>query len=711
MDTEQVIASKYILRIDDYWFKDEGFVSTPSRDPYLRWAELTNFRSLQGGDGEFPARLSFIVERTSDSTGWEELDRLVGVDVEAAYLRPMANSEVSRFATLRVITKGLMNDELNDRIMRLLKHPDVARLQLGYPRGRSRTMPDQNPAPPQPPKADKPRPTQLAPAETAEVVMGIIDDGCPFAHPDLLDPAGRTRLALIWLQTTYGETKPPWMAPIGFQDGRVLERSAMTVFMEQSQPGGSLDETLCYQAAFATEESASGLKPNRALLSRESHGGSVLAVAAGHPPNLRGMRLPYELSDDLYGEPGDAASCCPLIFVNLPQEQVEISSGRWMPVNALDALRFILREARDRYTRAGAARVPVVVNLSYGSTAGSHSGGAMFECAMDELLNADEHLAITLAAGNSRDAESHAQLDVPARRSASLGLFVPTSTPFDTFVEFWLPPKAELSTIEVSVTTPEGLVMVVSGSQRESVLAEPFTSTDAEDRARKRTAALFLFPRVVQAVDRTMATLVVCGTVHSVRRDTLATAGPWRITVKNGGKSALKVQCWVERDEVGGRHAQAARFFSVEGEKRDFERVIRTTNTLSNLATGAHAFQVGGYRGAAADGPMADYSGAPPEAWKDQHKKRRYLPFAAKADASKSHPGVRVPSNRGNVSRRMNGTSVAAPQAARYVANQMAAGKTRVQIEAELWEKPKPLPVAGTGHRPKIDPRDGRKRL
>ncbi len=714
MAAEQVTASKNILQIDDYWFNDNEFFSPPSRDPYLRWAELTNFRSLQGGDGEFPARLSFIVQRTPESTDWDELDRLDSVDVEAAYLRPMADNNVSRFATLRVTTKELTNEQLKERVLRLLKHPHVHRLQLGYPRGRSREMPDQNPACPTPPKSSRPMPPM---PEPAEVVMGIIDDGCCFAHPDLLDPAGHTRLALIWLQTTYDETKAPWLAPTGFKDGRVLERPAMTAFMEQSQPGGSLDEILCYQAAFATPENDCWLKPNRALLSRESHGGSVMAVAAGQSPNLRGMRPCYGQGDDLHGEPGDAASRCPLIFVNLPREQVEVSSGRWMPVNALDALRFIVQEARTRFMRAGGSRVPVAVNLSYGSTAGSHCGEAIFECAMDELLAADDRLAITLAAGNSRDAESHAELDVPARRSASLGLFVPTSTPFDTFVEFWLPPRADLSTIEVSVTTPEGLVMAVSGSQRESVLAEPFAPADGPEQwARKRTAALFLFPKVVQATDRTMATLVVCGTVHSARRDTLATAGPWRVTVRNRGKSALNVQCWAERDEVGTRRAQAARFFSVEGENRRFKRAVRTTNTLSNLATGALAFPVGGYRGAAADGPMADYSGAPPKDWDGKH---RYLPFAAKSDAGKTHPGVRVPGNRANVSRRMNGTSVAAPQAARYVANQMAAGKTRVQIEAELPKRPKPVPVAGAGHKPKpkpkpkrkIDPRDGRKRL
>ena len=142
-----------ILRLgDDYW-KGSGPL-----DPYLRWAELTNFRSLQGSDRDFPARLSFIVERTPASQGWEELDRLDNVDVEVEYLRPMVNNEVSRFATLRVITKELTDDQLKECVLRLLEHPDVERLQLGYPRGRSRNMPKQNPAPPVPPKGGRPQP-------------------------------------------------------------------------------------------------------------------------------------------------------------------------------------------------------------------------------------------------------------------------------------------------------------------------------------------------------------------------------------------------------------------------------------------------------------------------------------------------------------------------------------------------------------------------
>jgi hypothetical protein len=713
MPTKRPTPAHTILDLgDDYWFKTDPKDPAPWRDPYLRWAVLTNFRSLQGRNNEFPAQLSFIVERTETSTSWQGLNGLGGVvTVEPVFSQALSNGSLSRFATLRVKTAKLSDDELKEKILQLLKHKDIKRIQLGYPRGRPRGQGEQKP-PPNPPD----RGIAHSGPQIAEVVIGVIDDGCPFAHPDLCDEFGHTRLAALWLQSTFDPVKVPWRFPTDLGYGRTLDRAAMNDFIDAAQPGDHLDELLCYQEAFAfndkdAETGRTWLKPNRALLARASHGGSVMAVAAGRLPNLHDERPKYETGDDLHGARGDAASRCPLIFVDMPRELVEISSGRWLPVTGLDGLRFILQQARACFVGPGGARVPVVANMSSGSTAGAHSGEAMFERAMDELLAADEHFAITLAAGNSRDAESHARLDVPGRGSATVGVFVPASQPYDTLVEFWLPPCVDTSTVEFSVTSPEGEVRTVSRAVPEAVFAEGIAATDAaEQKARKRTAALMFFPKVVQATDRTMVLLAVCGTVHSTRRLTLAASGPWQVTVSHRGASELRVQAWIERDEIvfGTRRDQAARFFAMDGDCRNTKALVRKTNTLSNIATGEHAFAVAGYRGQKVDGPMADYSGAPPGRWQAQD---RYLPFAARADAGHSHPGVRAPGNRGNVVRRLNGTSVAAPQAARYVANQMAAGKTRAEIEAALPPKPAPLPAAGSGAAPKIDPRDGRLRL
>jgi hypothetical protein len=101
---------------------------------------------------------------------------------------------------------------------------------------------------------------------------------------------------------------------------------------------------------------------------------------------------------------------------------------------------------------------------------------------------------------------------------------------------------------------------------------------------------------------------------------------------------------------------------------------------------------VGAFRGRAAKasvrgnelaaGAVTDYSGQPTDPAKGAQ--RSYLPFAAVADAGKRHPGIRAIGNRADTLRRMNGTSVAAPQVARFVAIEMAKGGGRSAIVGGL---------------------------
>lgn len=678
--------SKLILDLGDaYWKSDDHAL-----DPYLRWAELTDFRNLGRGGLDGASHLSFIVERSNKVNGWDAFRKLSGVSVPSAYDEhlPSAARKVSFFATARIE----IADDVNKRVLALLTHRGATRVQLGYPRGKDKTL------------VGLPQPMPRGKLK-AQVVLGIIDDGCPFAHPDMRDDADNTRLALLWQQSVLDEPESPWTEVEGFDYGRALNAKGMALFMKEYRDGADVDELRCYRAAFASDEPLpaphehiSYPKPSRELLSRESHGASVMTVAGGRLSNLHGRRPRYEAGNDLYGRPGDPASKCPLIFVDLPREQVEISSGRWISINALDGLRFILREARERFERHDGEPLPVVVNLSSGSTAGSHVGQAMLERAMDELLSADPHLAITLAAGNSRESESHAQFKVPKGGSASLGLFVPPMKRFDTVVEFWLPAKQDLSGLVVSALSPGGEELTVWTDHREDILG-----TNPQDRS----AALLFYPHVVQATDRTMVLLVVSGTTTGAGRQAVSLPGPWVVTVYNEGKKDTTVQAWIERDEVvfGMRRDQSARLFDVDSGASRKSSSVRQVNTMSNIATGERVFAVGAYRGLKSEGPVARYSGAPAQDWLAQ-KPKRYLPFAAKADAGLVHAGVRAPGNRGNVTRRLNGTSVAAPQAARYVANEMAGGHTRADVEGALPKRPAKLPSL-----PEPDPSDGRRRL
>jgi Subtilase family len=666
---------------DPYWLSGRPV------DPYLRWAILTDFRNFRRVDKAMGvSHLSFIVERKAQSKDWDDLhhfDERIRIP-EIYRTRSLANGKLSTFATLRINIRGLDSAPVKDLILKVLEHPDVVRIQLGYPRGQdgsdSPNGPGQDP---------------IGVRIKKSVVLGIVDDGCPFAHPDLCDVEGNARIAVLWQQTVLDKPEQRWRKPVGFDHGRVLDADAMNKFIAEARVRGDVDELRCYQDAFATDE-LGYRKANRALLTRASHGGSVMAIAAGTPSNLGGC---------VYGKAGDAASKAPLIFVDLPREQVEISSGRWISINALDGLRFILREARHRYVHPKGGEVPVVVNISSGSTAGAHRGQAMLERAMDEVLNADPRVAVTLAAGNSRNQESHAQFDVAAGGSATLGVFVPAIQRFDTHVELWLPPMQDQSQVAVCVTAADGEEMMVWADRREDFIYQ----------GDGVSAALLFYPKVVQAgkADWTMVLLAVSATAKSGTRRTeqwpYSAAGPWRLTVHNAGTAKVALEAWIERDEVvfGTRRDQMARFFTPDDEgPGDDGGMVSRVNTMSNISTGQTVFPVAAYRGPTDGGPLAEYSGAPPAAWAAQ---KRYLPFAARADTGKAHPGVRVPGNRGNVMRRMNGTSVAAPQAARYVANAMAEVQKRAEVEKSLPEHPKPLPRPGKPS--KVDPADGRKRL
>jgi hypothetical protein len=692
-----------------YWFDASGEARQEPRDPYLRWALLTNFRNLRRG-GKLAARLSFIVECDGTTKDWKFLRDLEGVGVPPVYDSLLANGARARFATVRVSTlestdpaetKTANAETLQRRLMSLLTAQGVKRVQLGYPRGNELEAvpggPQQKPVPP--------RGRELAPA-----VLGIIDDGCPFAHPDLLDAWGVTRLVRLWQQTTFDEPDAAaadlWKPVPRLGYGRSLNREAMHALMNESKRGDEVDEALCYETAFGVSESANvdgrareWFKPSRTLLTRASHGGSVLAVAAGQLPRLNGLGVPGLGAAPLHGSEGDTASTCPVIFVDLPREQVEISSGRWLPINGLDGLRYILDEARADFMRSATELVPVVVNLSSGSSAGAHVGEAMFERAMDELLAADDRLAITLAAGNSRVSEVHAQFDVAARGQQEVGVFIPPLHAFDSFIEFWLPPGVDLSDLSIQVQAPDGTALRVAGRQHQEVAGPPQGLP---------IAALMFFPHVVQATRRGMVLLAVGGSVSGSGREGVAAAGPWRVTVANKGAKTITVQAWIERDEVvfGRTQPQAARFLSFDDDEAATDALVRKTHTLSNIATGAHAFAVAAYRGDTVEGPMTDYSGAPADA-----QTPTYLPFAARAEAGLSHPGVRVAGQRGSATRRMSGTSVAAPQAARYLVNAMALNPSRAAVNASLPAEPRKLPVKEPSGMDAIDPRDGRLRL
>ncbi len=194
------------------------------------------------------------------------------------------------------------------------------------------------------------------------VVVGIVDTGVDWNHPDFRTPGGGSRIAWLWDQEEPFGTPPK---PYGFG---------------QEYTGAELD--------------------SRAVDSydRAGHGTHVAGIAAG---NGRGSLVP--------GEGVRFAGLAPkatLVVVRTNFTEFGVAVG-----------------ARYVFDKAAAMGMPAVLNLSLGNHSGPHLGDTPFERSLMNLVGPG-HL-IVAAAGNDGARDIHAEVPVPASGAAALRLRFP----------------------------------------------------------------------------------------------------------------------------------------------------------------------------------------------------------------------------------------------------------------------------------------------
>lgn len=228
-------------------------------------------------------------------------------------------------------------------------------------------------------------PPGVKPRGGAGVIVGIIDIGGDFAHPNFRKHDGRTRLLSLWHQD--GATR---------RGDDVLYGRAFS----STQIDRALGEPNPYR------------KLGYKLDDREekgTHGTHVMDVVAG---NGRGTRQ------------AGVAPEADLIFVDISQTDAARAGtgafGYFMgdSVMMLEALAYIFRRARRR---------PCVVNLSLGSNGGPHDGSSLVEQGIDALVRAQPNRAVVVAAGNAQKDRAHAQGTIAPRAGKRLAWKVPAS--------------------------------------------------------------------------------------------------------------------------------------------------------------------------------------------------------------------------------------------------------------------------------------------
>ena len=409
-------------------------------DPYLALAEADGFAD-HGGTS--PARGWPVSVRLAAGTRhWPQID---GLQVRTGH-------EGSTHFTALASAQALRT---------LAAHGDVQRMQLAAAQVPRRPWPQPLAAPDgaaiKQGHADADASAEVtADADgdpPAPVLLGVIDDGCPFAHPALLRADGRTpRVLRLWNQDPAATSARG--APEGFDLGAEYTRADLERLRHAYSHRGAVDAAACHAAAGMPR-----------LRHEASHGSHVLGLLAAARHHLGGVNVPILAprgplpppDSDVPPSPG-AAREADIAFVQLPSSVLQSVSVAALEHHAYDGLRYLCNLAVAlRYRR-------LVVVLAYESWLGPHDGSSWFETAVDELLDTGPagsapaalrglDVQLVMPAGNSRQRAVHAQVDTDDTQAA-VSWQLPPGNEDPSFLELWAPNDA--AALAVRITPPGG---------------------------------------------------------------------------------------------------------------------------------------------------------------------------------------------------------------------------------------------------------------
>lgn len=464
----------------------------------------------------------------------------------------------------------------------------------------------------------------------APQVLGVIDDGCCFAHEHFRSAAG-CRVRALWDQDPAAQPVSGWRAPAPGGGGYGVELlqaeldAAIANFPTLGEMGERAERAL--YAALA--------RPRWGLPSR-MHGARVMHLLAGRR-----------------GTPGAApdAGQMPVIFVQLPTQTVGDTSGDSLGMHVLDGARYIVARARQLDVAA-----EVTINISLGSVAGPHDGSSLAERALTELAS-DPKVRIVMAAGNTAGPESrlHAQQVVARGTPGRFVVRAHSALQRDSFVELW---------IDADAADALALRVVAPGGQRSDWIGVG-QLTALRGAGRQVLAALSVVRRPAQGERGAMA-LLSLATTDGIGSRMPAPAGFWSIEVESQRATPTVVHGWVERDDtvIGARRPQQMRFETAIGQADDGS--VNDDMTLSNLSNAEGLVVVGGYVQSAMR--VAAYSANGPRRGGQAGDPTHYPNHYAPSDRSHWLRGIAVPGFFSGTHSAISGTSAAAPQVARTLA-------------------------------------------
>jgi minor extracellular serine protease Vpr len=237
------------------------------------------------------------------------------------------------------------------------------------------------------------------------VIVGTVDSGIDFDHPDFKNPDGSTRVAYIWDQCATEGTPPE-----GYDYGNECDAAEIN--------SGNCSEQ-------DNNVDASG------------HGTHVAGIAAGNG------RAPNDNADYT-----GIAPETDIIAVNSFGVGEGSGSDTWI----VDAANYICRKAQ-------AIGEPVVINMSLGTHFGPHDGTSLFEQALTELTGPGR--IIVVAAGNEGSDFIHLGYQVDDEGEASL--FLPSEGARSVIFDVWYSSGYQMDVMIGRVDAETGKVVENTG--------------------------------------------------------------------------------------------------------------------------------------------------------------------------------------------------------------------------------------------------------
>lgn len=601
-------------------------------DPYLVWADGSAFASYGGLPPR--GRMATLIELKPGRTVAELIaasgDGLSEADIPACYRVPGSEP---RFLTAWPTAPFF-------RHLRTVLAPIVERAEISLP-----VVPERPRfAPPVAPRCGG----EVRRGTGRKILMGVIDDGCAFAQYHLRDTARRTRVCRLWDQDDYGAFQQQGSVPADFGRGHEITGARLEALIQSFTRGLATDEDGCYATAGYDRLSRSA-----------THGAHVTDVAAGAMPV--GSRIPAgPMVPPTWAVPGDsaAADTTGIVFVQLPRGCLQDPSGGWLDVHVLDALHYILSCA-DEHTEQ------IVVNLSFGPERGPNNGTAMLEKAFEELAAAHPRLRLVLAAGNSFSTRGHAVIELRPGASRELHWQVMPGDETPSFVQLWMP-DGRGGDIRVRLVPPGE----VAGGWLAAGDASVWPA------AARPACAVIYPPATSRGRQGTVALVAIQPSSTFDAGRVIAPDGLWRIELRNEGGTPATVQGWIDKDDfnvgtlVRGRQSHFVDplydpLAYLRAQKDDVAgsgALVRRRGTLTGISTGSGGLVAAGYRDS--DHKHVKYSSAGPT-----RGSRTGPDAAAVTDQARSLPGLLAAGTRGASVMRLVGTSVAAPEFARWIAD------------------------------------------